>query len=93
MTITLDLPPETETRLIARATIQGLSVETYLISLIEKSVAVESEETFPLDGKTEDWETALRNLGHGIPLAKAPPLSDEAISRESIYSERIDSQL
>lgn len=93
MTITLDLTPETETRLIAHAFARGMSVETYLISLIEEHVTIEPKETLHVGSKIPDWETALTKLGQSPSLAKAPPLSDQAISRESIYREREDSQL
>jgi hypothetical protein len=84
MTINLDLKPETETRLIAQAAMQGVSLDSYLASLIERHLA----------GQTEpEWKMLLDQLGRSPSLAKAQPLSDEAISRESIYSEREDQQL
>ncbi len=43
MTIKLDLKPETEARLIAQATVQGISVENYLNSLIESHLATQEE--------------------------------------------------
>jgi|GEM_PF-4336012 predicted RNase H-like HicB family nuclease len=41
----------------------------------------------------EEWEAALMDLANSSFFSKAPPLSDAAISRESIYCEREDSQL
>ena len=41
----------------------------------------------------EEWESALMDLANSCFFSKTPPLSDEAISRESIYREREDSQL
>jgi hypothetical protein len=41
----------------------------------------------------EEWEAALMDLANSSFFSKTPPLSDEAISRESIYREREDSQL
>ncbi len=41
----------------------------------------------------EEWEAALMDLANSSFFSKTLPLSDEAISRESIYREREDSQL
>ena len=35
MAVTLDLPPELEQRIKAQALAQGLSLETYLLSIVE----------------------------------------------------------
>lgn len=83
MTIKLDLKPEIEARLIAQATLQGVSVDHYLESLIEQHLTTEAE---------PEWKVLLAQLGKSPSLAQAPPLSDEAISRESIYREREDQQ-
>lgn len=84
MTIKLDLKPEIEARLIAQAIIQGVCVDRYLESLIERHLATQTE---------PEWKALLDQLGRSPSLAKAPPLSDEAISRESIYREREDQLL
>jgi predicted RNase H-like HicB family nuclease len=41
----------------------------------------------------DEWEAALMELANGSFFSKTLPLSDEAISRESIYREREDKQL
>jgi hypothetical protein len=46
MTIKLQLKPEIEARLIAKAAVQGLSVEAYLVSLIEDSLTSHEEKNF-----------------------------------------------
>lgn len=84
MTIQLDLKPETEARLIAQATVQGVSVDRYLELLIERHLTTQKE---------PEWKLLLDQLGRSSSLTKAPPLSDEAISRESIYREREDRQI
>ncbi|PAX55202.1 hypothetical protein [Brunnivagina elsteri] len=81
MTIQLDLKPETEARLIAQAAIRGVTVKQYLQLLIEN------------DSQTEDWVNLLEEFYNNPALANVPPLSDEAISRESIYREGEDNQL
>ncbi|GAA6614963.1 hypothetical protein [Scytonema sp. NUACC26] len=88
MVIKLELKPEVEARLVAKATAQGVSIETYLESLIE--------ELTDQEGKTlaeNDWHSILDELGKSPSLTQAQPLSDDAICRESIYREREDSQL
>jgi hypothetical protein len=84
MTIKVDLKPETEARLIAKAEEKGVSVTIYLASLIEQHLTTQAE---------PEWKNLLDQLGRSPSLAKAAPLSDEAISRESIYREREDGQL
>jgi hypothetical protein len=41
----------------------------------------------------EEWAEAFLAWGRGHIPGNAPPLSDEAISRECIYSDRLDRQL
>jgi predicted RNase H-like HicB family nuclease len=41
----------------------------------------------------EEWNAALASFINSPAFELAPPVSDEAISRESIYQEREDSQL
>jgi hypothetical protein len=93
MTITLELPSETEAHLIAQAAALGMSVENYLMTLIEERVMVEFEETSHTRKKIQNWEDILAKLGQSPSLAKVPFLSDEAIGRESIYRDREDRQL
>jgi hypothetical protein len=83
MTIQLNLKPELEARLKTQATLQGVSVDRYLELLIERHLQTQAE---------PEWKALLDQLGRSPSLAKAPPLSDEAISRESIYREREDQQ-
>ena len=91
MTIKLDLKPETEARLITQAAARGVSVEQYLYSLIENLLT--ENQPFDPAKNTEDWVELLEAFCNNPALANVPPLSDKAISRESIYREREDSQL
>lgn len=94
MEVTLHLKPEVEARLVRQAQAQGMTIEQLLEQMIERSAA--SNETETPVGKfstSEEWLAALSQLGKSPSLVKAPPLSDEAISRESIYGEREDKQL
>lgn len=93
MTIQLDLKPETEARLIVQAAIRGVTVEQYLQLLIENDSQTEESKPIHQPEKTEDWVNLLEEFYNNPALANVPPLSDEAISRESIYREREDNQL
>ena len=85
-TIQLQLKPEIEDRLITQANKQGLSIESYLESLIEDTLKNQEETSFSQVTTEEDWETALMNLINSPAFAVASPLSDAAISRDSIYT-------
>ncbi|QYX29872.1 hypothetical protein [Sphaerospermopsis torques-reginae] len=84
--IQIQLKPEIEARLINQATKQGLSIESYLEYLIEDSLKNQEEMSLSQVTTEEDWETALMNLINSPAFAVAPPLSDAAISRDSIYT-------
>lgn len=84
MPTTLDIEPEVASKIQAQARARGVSVDTYLRELIEGKAA--SAE--PSNGLTpEEKVRALREWAAGHSL-NTPLLSDEAISRESMYGER-----
>ena len=85
-TIQLQLKPEIEDRVITQANKQGLSIESYIESLIEDSLKNQEGKSFSQATTEEDWETALMNLINSPAFAVASPLSDAAISRDSIYT-------
>ena len=58
MTVTPELTPELEKRIVARATVQGLSVEAYLLTTIEAAAAPASSERASL----EEFERAMDAL-------------------------------
>ncbi len=91
MTVTLELKPEVEERIVAEAKARGLSVETYILNVLEKE-AKNGEASFALTSNPEEWKKAFLEWVNTERSAH-PPLSDEAISRESIYREREDAQL
>ena len=86
MSVTLELKPEVEARVLAQAAAQGLPVEAYLEGVIE-NLAGAAAAHFQETATPEEWTRALREWSesHG---QNTPLLSDEAISRESIYAER-----
>jgi len=74
----------------AKAEAQGVSLSHLLEPLAEK-IEAEAEKAF-FERTPEERAQALLRWVESQRIT-APPLSDEAISRESIYGEREDSQL
>lgn len=90
MTVTLELKPEVEERIIAEAKARGLSVEDYIQQELEAKVRTAER---PKQMPYEEWLREFNEWVNSHDYIKAPPLSDEAISRETIYREREDKQL
>jgi len=78
MTLTIDLKPEVEAGLAAQARAKGVSVAEYVRWLLEQFAQSGSQMT------GEQRVNALHEWAKGFP--QVAPLSDEAISRESLYS-------
>ena len=88
MTVTLELETEIEAELVARAKAEGLRTEEFIKRELSRLLASTKKiETTPNE-RARLWEEWVS--GHSI---GGPPLSDYAVSRESIYSEREDAQL
>ena len=91
MTLTIDLPPALEERLQQESAREGLPAEEYARKVLEERLLV----GMPV-GTFGTNEERLRSYQEWVGSRtghSAPPLSDEAISRESIYREREDRQL
>jgi len=89
VSITIELKPEIEARLLAQAKAQSVSVEHLLEILIEGCVfSLQPQQSAP-----KDRLAVLKALGKSPSLAQASSLSEDAIGRESIYQEREDAQL
>ena len=87
--MTVTLKPDLEQELAVRAKAQGLTTEEFVNRVLEKIVAQEKSAA-ELTGEErarilDEW---IANHAVG-----GPPLSDYAVSRESIYEEREDAQL
>jgi hypothetical protein len=86
MTVTLELSPEREAALKARARARGLSVEQWLLELAETFVSPSSivhlQKTNP-----QEWARQFRAWADSHDPS-TPILSDEDMSRESIYPDR-----
>lgn len=87
--MTVTLKPDLEGELAARAKAEGLTMEEFVNRELEKLVANQ-----PPPSNLTSEERARRWLEwtekHAV---GGPPLSDYAVSRESIYKEREDAQL
>jgi hypothetical protein len=82
MRVTIELPPEIEADLTAQAQAQGLLLSQYLQRLLRQQVPVRAGAALSPSERAALWRESVRGLPH------TPPLSDEAISRESIYGDR-----
>jgi hypothetical protein len=89
MTVTLELKPEIEEQLVSRARAAGLSTEEFVNRELERLVA----STPPISKLTPEERVRLWNEFLESHSVGGPPLSDYAVSRESIYGEREDAQL
>ena len=87
--MTLTLKPDLEEELTARAQAQGLSTEEFVNRELEKLVACASAKSkLTPEERARLGEESLESHSVG-----GPPLSDHAVSCESIYKEREDAQL
>ena len=81
MTITVELPPEIEERLLAQARVRGLSLDAYVREFLAHSAQA------PLQHAALSADELNRLLDEAADLVPdGPPLSDHAMSRESIYT-------
>ncbi|MBD2269772.1 hypothetical protein H6F62_13615 [Anabaena sp. FACHB-1391] len=84
MTLTLSLPPELEQYLIQEAKQQGLSVETYTLQLIQKSI-------FQLKKNSSLEETPTEIVIEGIHQGIKEALSGQTIPLSQMW-EGIDAE-
>jgi hypothetical protein len=88
--MTVTLKPDLEEELATRAKAEGLTTEEFVNRELEKLVAANPD---PNAIPIEEWQRRWKEWLSSHDYIKAPPLSDEAVSRESIYREREDAQL
>ena len=81
MTVTIELSPDIEAGLVALAKAQGLAVPQYVQRVLEERVSVRALELSPAE-RAAAWRSSV----DGLPLS--PPLSEAAISRDSMYGAR-----
>jgi hypothetical protein len=82
MTVTIQLPPDIEADIVAQAQAQGLDLAQYVEHVLREQVPPRASATLSPAQRAEAWRQSTRGLPH------TPPLSDDAISRESIYDDR-----
>ena len=82
MNINLDISPETEASLSALAASQGLSVSAYLRRLLEGHISGQTTARLSPSQRAAVWRLSARKF------PRTPLLSDEEISRETLYAER-----
>jgi len=79
MTVTLKFKPEVEAGLLAQAQASGMSVEEYVLSVVEGTVLPAANDRLSPEKRAaafEAWSARHRST---------PPLSDYAVSREAMY--------
>jgi hypothetical protein len=81
MAVVLELKPDVERRVTEQAVSRGVSVESFLTSLIEQAVLLSG----PPDATLEEFEADMDSLAEGSD--DLPVLPPGAFSRESIYGD------
>jgi hypothetical protein len=85
MTITLELPPDTEAKLVAQAKARGLTLDTFVQTLIATQAAamdpVKSLQPLPCDG--EDPDRAIDELFDTVDVP--PGVGQGAMHRDNWY--------
>jgi hypothetical protein len=91
MTVTIELPLEIETSLLAQAEALGLDVTAYLQNLLREQITARTgaaTTSRPADELPEEWVHRFTAWSEGPAHANLPDLPDDALSRESIYADR-----
>jgi hypothetical protein len=89
MNLTIELSDEKAAALKAQAAARGLTVERWVEQIAEQQAEAQPASIAHLQ-KTDpkEWARQFHEWAEGHDRT-TPPLSDEAISRESIYPDRI----
>ena len=82
MTVTLNLKPEVEAGLFAQAQASGMTVEEYLLSMVEGVVLPATQKILSPEQRAAEFEAWSANH------RATSPLSDHAVSREAMYEGR-----
>lgn len=84
MTVTLNLPPLVEEAYLAEAQAHGLPLDAWLSEVLRsRQTAPSAAEMAP-----EEWVSRFMAWTQSHAGRNLPVLSDEAMSRESIYADR-----
>ena len=87
MALMVQLPPELEKRLRTEAAQQGVSTAAYVRDVLERVFATSGQSPLWMTATKDEWLSAF-NAWMDSHDPTLPPLSEEAVSRESIYGER-----
>ena len=82
MSVKIDLPPDIEANLAAPAAAEGVPLPEYARHLLERAAAPPKAKPLSDEERANYW----RDTAGG--LRGTAPLSDDAISREAIYTGR-----
>ena len=82
MTVTLNFNPEIEAGLLAQAQASGMTVEEYLLSMVEGVVLPATKTSLSPEQRAAAFEAWSANH------RPTPSLSDYAVSREAMYEGR-----
>ena len=90
MTVTLELSPEVEAGLLAQAQAEGLNVSDYVQNLVRERISTRAAgASLPAyELPPEEWVRQFEVWTRSHAGRNLPVLSDEAMSRESIYADR-----
>ena len=79
--MTVTLKPDLEEELTARAQAEGLSTEEFVNRELERLISTQPSSKLTPEERARVWKEFIEQHSVG-----GPPLSDYAVSRESIYS-------
>jgi len=82
MTVTIELPPELEAGLLAQAKVEVLPLPIYVQRLLRTQFPAGGTALITPAERATAWRKSVVGLPH------TPPLSDQALSRKSIYGDR-----
>jgi len=86
MAVTLEISPENEAALKAQAQVLGLTLEQWLINVAEQLLPAPQSISHLQSTNPEEWARQFDSWVRSHD-PNTPVLSDEAISRDSIYSD------
>jgi hypothetical protein len=89
MTLTIDLPPALEEKLRSESAREGVAAEEFALKVLEERLSHSEQPA----GDAEARLRAFDEWVGGHAGRSAPPLTDEAAGRDSIYRGREDRQL
>lgn len=82
MTLAIELRPEIEAGLAVLAAERGLSLTQYVHRLLDEQVPGQEKPALSPAERARIWRESVKGVPH------TAPLSDDAVSRESIYAGR-----